>query len=273
MRKIFILLIVAFSFVTLFAQKSVRVKASGSWVLSQEITLEQAEDKALMEAKKEALRKAGVPENVYAVSLLSLGNNSTEFYDISSELGRISIDGRVRIIDKTIEKKVDPGSNMVICNANITAEVFMDETEADPTFVLKVDGLKSEAYREKELLTFSVLPYQDCYLRIFWFGSSLQENGDMIFPIADYHNDNKLTANSTYLFPPASEPFVKNVPVDYEIFLQKDQKMEQNVVLIVGVKEKIPFVDDVSYENVIRWLLKIKKDKKVEYWYPIVLVK
>ena len=45
----------------LHAQNSVKVKgAQGRWQVSEEITLKEAEERAFMEAKKEALRKAGV---------------------------------------------------------------------------------------------------------------------------------------------------------------------------------------------------------------------
>ena len=52
----------------LHAQNSVKVKgAQGRWQVSEEITLKEAEERAFMEAKKEALRKAGVMENVWSV--------------------------------------------------------------------------------------------------------------------------------------------------------------------------------------------------------------
>lgn len=45
----------------LHAQNSVKVKgAQGRWQVSEEITLKEAEERAFMEAKKEALRKAGM---------------------------------------------------------------------------------------------------------------------------------------------------------------------------------------------------------------------
>ena len=55
---------------SLYAQTNdvVRVrKAEGRWEVSGDISVVQAEERALMEAKKEALRKAGVMESVWSV--------------------------------------------------------------------------------------------------------------------------------------------------------------------------------------------------------------
>ena len=50
----------------LYAQKPVKVKGvQGRWQVSDDITLKQAEERAFMEAKKAALQKAGVMENVW----------------------------------------------------------------------------------------------------------------------------------------------------------------------------------------------------------------
>ena len=64
----------------LHAQNSVKVKgAQGRWQVSEEITLKEAEERAFMEAKKEALRKAGVMENVWSVFGQISQESGTEF--------------------------------------------------------------------------------------------------------------------------------------------------------------------------------------------------
>lgn len=58
-----IFLVICMTTAPLHAQ-TVKVKgAQGRWQVSEEITLKEAEERAFMEAKKEALRKAGVMEN------------------------------------------------------------------------------------------------------------------------------------------------------------------------------------------------------------------
>lgn len=45
----------------LYAQKTVKVRnVQGRWQVSDNVTLKEAEERALNEAKKEALRRAGV---------------------------------------------------------------------------------------------------------------------------------------------------------------------------------------------------------------------
>ena len=64
----------------LCAQKVVKVKGvEGRWQVSDNVTLKEAEERALMEAKKEALRRAGVMENVWSVFGQITQEDGTEF--------------------------------------------------------------------------------------------------------------------------------------------------------------------------------------------------
>ena len=48
-----------------------------------------------------------------------------------------------------------------------------------------------------------------------------------------------------------------------EINESKDN-IEHGVVLIVALKKPYKYVDEVTYENVIRWLAKIKRNERYE---------
>ena len=65
--------------------QTVKVKgAQGRWQVSEEITLKEAEERAFMEAKKEALRKAGVMENVWSVFGQISQESGTELHEAYS---------------------------------------------------------------------------------------------------------------------------------------------------------------------------------------------
>ena len=67
---------------TLCAQDIVKVKGvQGRWQVSEEITLKQAEERAFMEAKKAALQKAGVMENVWSVFGQITQEDGQEFHE------------------------------------------------------------------------------------------------------------------------------------------------------------------------------------------------
>ena len=77
----------------LHAQNSVKVKgAQGRWQVSEEITLKEAEERAFMEAKKEALRKAGVMENVWSVFGQISQESGTEFHEAYSQMNVLAIE-------------------------------------------------------------------------------------------------------------------------------------------------------------------------------------
>lgn len=270
-----IVIVMVLSITTIYAQKpkTVRVEAKGEWVMSADMTIEQAKEKALFEAKKEALRIAAIPENIYSVSLLYLGNGDNQFTEIASELGKISIDGIVLVKEIKEEFLVDSHTGINRMIVRIKAEVMKEIQENDPEFLLDVRGIKTIPYKENENLAFSIQPYKDCYIRVFWFTSSFNGSGDMIYPYKDFYLDLPFKIQHTYSFPLTDPKFVKSQIMDYTIYKENKDLMEHNIVLIVALKKQIPYVGEVTYENVIRWLSKINRFDKVEMWYPITIVK
>lgn len=78
----------------LYAQKTVKVRnVQGRWQVSDNVTLKEAEERALMEAKKEALRRAGVMENVWSVFGQITQENGTEFEEAYSQMNVLAIGG------------------------------------------------------------------------------------------------------------------------------------------------------------------------------------
>ena len=84
-------------------------KAVGRWEVSDDITPKQAEEKALNEAKKEALRMAGVMENVWSVFGQVTADNGTEFTEAYSSVSMLAISGMVNVTDKKVEDIWDEG--------------------------------------------------------------------------------------------------------------------------------------------------------------------
>lgn len=275
MKKILIICLLLILATVIYAQKpkTESVKAKGEWVLSEDISIEKAKEKALFEAKKEAMRIAGVPENVCSVSILSLGNGDDQFKEIASELGRISIDGVVIIKEVEYTTVHDERTQLFKMIASIKADVVVEQPKSDPEFQLEIKGIKNSSYKENEQLNFQLKPYKDCYIRVFWFTSSLDGNGEMIFPYQDFYYDQLFKANQVYTFPLSDQQFVKTQTMVYTIYKEKEDLIENNIILIVALKDKIPFTGEVTYQNVIRWLSKMDPSEKVDVWYPITIVK
>ena len=248
------------------------VTATGSYVANQNETPAYGQAQALQEAKKQALREAGVMENISSTAIIVMGNADDGFREISSELSRIELEGRVRVKQQTDATPMFAGDNLVKYTTTIVAEVVTEETEEDLTFQLVTKGFKN-TYHSGEKMTFTVTPTANCHLRIFLFGQQPQSNAQ-IYPMEGIFKDVPLKADETVAFPPEERRFLYNTPFDYTPELDNPRNdIEQDVILVVALKKPYPFVGEVSYENVIRWLSKIKRNEKRVLWQGVNIIR
>lgn len=100
---VWIFLLTLMAAAPLYAQKTVKVKGvQGRWQVSDDITLKEAEERAFMEAKKEALRKAGVMENVWSVFGQITQESGTELQEAYSQMNVLAIGGMVNVTEKKL---------------------------------------------------------------------------------------------------------------------------------------------------------------------------
>ena len=200
-----------------------------------------------------------------------MGGNDNDFREISSELSRIELEGRVRVKEQINQQPSFTADNLVKYTTTIRAEVVLEETEGDLTFRFRTDGLKS-TYVSGETMTFTVTPTADCYLRVFLLGKHPNSNAQ-IYPLEGVFKDVHLKAEESVSFPPSLRKFLYDRPFDYTLEKEdNDGSVEQDVLLIVALKKPYPFIDDVSYESVIRWLAKIKRNEKCVLWQGVNIV-
>ena len=259
----------------LFAQReqTTEVWATGYYTVSKDenITIKEAYAKALFNAKEEALRKAGVFENIHSIAIIEIGGGDENFKEINSELARIELEGRVLVKDKTEEMQSQGGLYTYI--TTIHADVKVEETEEDLLFDFEENGLRN-TYLDGEKMTFTVTPTKDCYLRIFYFDRSASIQ---LFPDTNYM-DILFESDVPVTFPLPNDqryldgPFSR--PQEYTMELSENGiDIEQGVLLIIALKNRVPFSKEVTYENVIRWLFKIKRKDKRVHGYGVNIVR
>ena len=165
MKRFILLAICLFSLSFTYANEVVRVrKAVGRWEVSDDITPKQAEEKAFNEAKKEALRMAGVMENVWSVFGQVTADNGTEFTEAYSSVSMLAISGMVNVTDKKVEDFWDEGLKRNFKVVTIDALVTKDETQEDKAYALEVKGIEP-IYKQTEVLECSFKVYgTDSYL-------------------------------------------------------------------------------------------------------------
>lgn len=267
----FILLLATLS-LTAQRERTATVTATGSYVGGKYETFAEGQARALQEAKKQALREAGVAENISSTAIVVMGGTGNDFREISSELSRIELEGRVRVKEQSDASPVFTNDGLVKYATTIRAEVVLEETEEDLNFRFKTDGLQN-TYFSGETLSFTVTPTIDCYLRVFLLGKHPTGNAQ-IYPLDGVFKDVRLKAGETVPFPPTDRKFLYDKPFEYSVEMENENdNLEQDVLLIVALKKPYPFVEEVTYENVITWLSRIKRNEKRVLWQGVNIVK
>lgn len=260
--KFLFILLFLFFVNELYSQKINLKNIEGRCELSRHITVDQAEKKALQEAKYEALRKAGVSENVWSVFGLITENDGNQFSEIYSEMSVWAIGGLVNVKKVTYLQIEDQVDKKRYVTATIDAEV-KDAEKVDKSYVLDVENVQS-VYNDGDILCLSTQVFgANSYIKIFWFDSG---GGSLIYP-NDYEPSNVFEKEKTYKFP-------RNTMIDY-VVEKKDKSldMERINLMIVATKKNYPFLEDnVSFESLLKWIYNIPAADRTSY-YQLLLVK
>lgn len=244
----------------LHAQNTVRVKeVQGRWQVSDNITLKEAEERAYMEAKKEALRRAGVMENVWSVFGQISQESGTEFQEAYSQMNVLAIGGMVNITKEKVEDFWDVNTNSLYKVVTIDA-VVQKEEKIDKAYALEVKGI-STLYKEGDVFTCTLKIHgTSSYLKFFWFDS---HGGALLYPNS-YEENALLQTDKEYKIPFSNA-------VDYR--MEKDGKESEKInMMMVATKENIPFTGDVTYQSVLKWVYSIPNDKRCAF-YDMILIK
>ena len=253
-----------------FAQKQMRVVADGVSV-SRDISPVEALEEALTDARKNALLKAGISEQLLVSNLLyahgTKGDIETYFHSISNtELtANILIDSIL-----TESNRFDQYGNMVI-TVEIEATVYAYEQPRDPGFFFNLSHLR-EVYHENEYMAFSFTPSMDGFLTIFAFN---EQESLLLYPFDnqeyDYLSDTKerlFVKGETVTFP-VNEAYAPG----YSIELEKASTEEMSILLFVYTKNHVPWIDDdISLKSVRSWIYEIPMNER-EVVYKNVLIK
>lgn len=243
-----------------YAQQSKRIRnIEGRCEISRHITLEEAEQKALVDAKTNALRKAGVPDRLWTVTGLISQDDGSEFSQILSKMTTLQIDGFVSIRDVSYSEEVVDGKRYAV--ATIDADVRRGE-EVDPTFVLSIDSMET-VYKDGEPLKFNATIYgHDAYIHIFWFD---ENGGSIVFP-NQTEPEKIFLKDRRYTFP-------TDINMQYTLWKKdKSRKFETINLIAVASKRDIPFIGEtVTFESVLKWLYSIPADERAAWRDAVVI--
>lgn len=264
------LLFLCLLFSSIHAQKQVRVHANGISV-SQDKTPVEALDEALTDAKKNALLKAGISENLVVSNLLRTYGNEQNIETFFHGISNTELTANILIDSIHAErKKFDQFGNMII-SVEIDALVYAYEHPKDPEFFFDISKLK-EVYYENEHITFTFKPSRNGYLTIFAFN---ENESFVLYPFENeeysYLSDKKecLFIKEAMVHFPINEAYEPGYSIEMNDLLAD----ETSLLLFVYTKKHIPWIDDqISLESVRSWIYEIPMHER-EVIYRNVLLK
>ena len=213
-----------------------------------DVTGREAMQLAREDAKRKAIEKVcGTRINIWDQM------ESSSAGDVFNSLSINQIDGEIVEFEVKeeghIQSSTRSSETIFYCIADIKVKKGVDP---DPDFYIAVDGLKSVYYAGESLL-FSVMPYRDCYMKIFLLED--EKCGYTLYPNA-YDRARLLQANKAFNI--SDSPY-------YEFELQKSgtQSKEINRLVFVFTKTERPFNErETSRAEIERWIAKIPNNQK-----------
>jgi len=255
---------------SIHAQKQVNVFAEGVSV-SRDKTPVEALEEALMDAKKNALIKAGISENLVISNLLYAYGTERDIETYFHSISNSELTANILIDSIHAENnRFDAYGNMII-SVEIEAMVYTYERPRDPGFFFDLGQLK-EVYYENEHIAFSFTPSMDGFLTIFAFNET---ESYVLYPFEnqayDYLSDEKerLFVKEELVSFPVSEAYAPGYTIELDDFLTE----EMSILLFVYTKKHVPWIDDrISLKSVRSWIYEIPINER-EVVYRNVLLK
>jgi hypothetical protein len=257
-KYVLTLFIVVFSLSFCIAEKVINVEnIEGEAFIEGNISPNEAKKLALNDAKINALKKAGIAENVKSYQLLFTSQTNNDFNQFFNSDIQTEIQGAVKEYQIISEKVYCDGDFKIIYKIIINAQVIKYETKEDVSFDFYVDGLKS-LYNNDEKLLYTIKSSKDGYLTVF---NITDTESSILFPNI-YEKNSFIVSDS-----------IRKIPkTGINIRVHTDLKNgETNRLIYVFTKSKIPFIkmnsDQVtSQEYIFNWIYSIPPDqRKVEY--------
>ncbi len=262
--RFFILGILILVSTSLYAQK---VIISKKGYISNEQTYEYVLNKLLAEAKTDACREAGVEENIYTFSSLSINENQDNINEVFTSDILTNMRGRIKewkyINEPTQEFDKEIGRPYVTFSIEAIVEKY--KSERDPTFKAEISGVKS-SYKHDERIEFEINFLEDAYINIFYFSD---REALRVFPIPN-------SQFKAQLYKKESSTEINHIQAEF------NSSFEYGKILTVITKKNYPYINlenkdgyniVTTWENIQKWMLNIEPNMRYEYFHEFVITK
>ncbi len=218
-------------------------------------------EKAIKNVKLNALSEAGIHEQINTYQNLYRSETSEDYEEIFMSDVFTNISGIVQSVSiKDTIAQFDASNYALKVTITADAKVIKYDKKEDRTFDAWVNGIKN-FYKSPSPATFTIKPTADCYAQIFLIAR--EQESYQLYP-NQYEKKQILKANQENAFPTVSY-------IDYE--LTTNLKQEPHRLIIVLLKESIPFTGEVAYKPILDWIFSISPEKRVVKSFGITVIK
>jgi hypothetical protein len=229
----------------------------GSAYIVGNISPNEAKAQALNESKINALRAAGIAEDISTYQLLFTSQQKNDFTQFFNSSIQSEMLGAVQDYEIISERTYCKNENEIVCELKINATIIKYDTKPDNTFDANTEGIKA-VYNNNENLTFTIRATQNCYLTIF----NITDKEAIVMYPNKYEKQQALMGSQRYAFPQAK--------INYTLSTDAP-KRETNRLIFVFTKTPITFIkmnpdQTTTLEHIFNWIYAITPDqRKVEY--------
>lgn len=227
--------------------------AYGEWSLSPDLTGGEVMSRALHEAKEDALRKAGVGENVWSIFGMMSSSTNSMFMEAYSEMSVMAIEGKVAINNEhgswVLNKEGSP-----VYTVKIDADVTVDHNEEDLTYAITTKGIADHYNNGDKCTCTFTIDGSDSYLKVFYFNN---EMAGMIYPATPEQKMQQFKTGDTYTFP------VPQNGLQGAIQMRKNSDKPENIVMLfVATKKNYPYIGDNDAASILQWIYSLPANER-----------
>jgi hypothetical protein len=226
----------------------VLTKVVGVAIGNNNESIDEIIQRAVSEAKIEALKQAGVEENISSFTDYFKTENNDTYEELFTSDVLSDIRGAVKAVEILETKKTFDEFGKLNIEVSINCTVVKYNTNKDLSFDVWIEGI-GKYYQNESKLIFKVKSSKEAYVNIFIFND---EEAYKLFP-NELENFFLLEKNKQYIFPTYKADYI----------LETNKKSIVHRVILVFTKDEIPYAGKIEYKQIIDWIFSIPPDIRV----------
>ena len=215
----------------------------GHSIGSEAESLSIIRERAINEAKVEALNRAGISENIKAYSDFYESQTDGNYKDLFTSDIFSDMQGVVRDVKVVDQSRRFTENGLPEVTVEINCTVLKYHTGRDRTFEFEVEGIRP-VYEQEDLLEYDIKPHDKGFLKVFIF---TPEEAFQVYP-NEYEE-------AFLLNPDEKESY--DFPRKVDVVLETEKELENHRAVFVFLKENIPYTGKVTYEDIFDWIFSI----------------